>query len=458
MGKCVLKFHITFLLISMLTFAMYGCAMVKATTIKPAEIDLSKYKKIAVLDFGGTQGKKISGYIESEISAVRIDQKPYFTLISRSHLDKVLKEQALHMTGVISPQTASKVGRILGAEAIITGVVNTYDSEDRQYYASDGAGCIDRTVFVSFTAQFINVQTGEIMTSIREEKKKTATQKRGGRKTSTGSLAADLLIAAVEVGLEIGFGPKEQMLDQAAQIVADNFVKKITPRVDTAYVNLETQDEETGMLGMVGIQQTPEQEALNDMIKAGCDYGKAGLWDKAISIWEGVLKTKPTCAAVHFNLGVGYEMKGQLVKSKEMYEKAADLKPDPKYIKALAKIGHLITEKAKFERSSEKESKKSIFNSPPPPAVEEANLSVKESEKPIFNSPPPPPVEEGKLSVKVSRANVRQKPSAKSIVVATLTQGTIIDKLDVSGNWIKIKLANGTIGWIYKTLVVPNTN
>ena len=430
MSKNVFNSHKIFLLVGML--AIYGCAMVRATTITPAQIDLSRYKKIAVLDFDGTQGKKIASYIESEISKVQIDQKPYFNLISRSHLDKVLKEQALHMTGAINPKTASKVGGILGAGAVITGSVNTYDSEDRQYYASDGASCMDRTVFVSFTAQFINVQTGEIITSIREEKKNTATQKRGGRKESTGSLAAEILIAGIEATLEIGFGPKEQMLDQAAQIVAANFVKKITPRVETTYINLETQDEETGMLGMVGIRQTPEQKALNDMIKAGCDYGKAGLWEKAMSIWEDALKKKPTCAAVYFNLGVAYEMKGNLTKSKEMYEKAANLKPDSKYIKAVAKIEQLITEKEKFERCAKKGGR-----------------------KPIFKSPPPPAVQEGELSVKVSHANVRQEPSTKSRVVATLTQGTIIEKLEKSGNWIKIKLANGTIGWIYKTLVGP---
>jgi len=431
MSKNVFNSHKIFLLVGML--AIYGCAMVSSTTITPAQIDLSRYKKIAVLDFDGTQGKKIASYIESEISKVQIDQKPYFNLISRSHLDKVLKEQALHMTGAINPKTASKVGGILGAGAVITGSVNAYNSEDRQYYASDGASCIDRTVFVSFTAQFINVQTGEIITSIREEKENTATQKRGGRKESTGSLAADILIAGIEAGLEIGFGPKEQMLDQAAQIVAANFVKKITPQVETTYVNLETQDEETDMLGMVGIRQTPEQKALNDMIKAGCDYGKAGLWDKAISIWKEALKKKPTCAAVHFNLGVAYEMKGKLIKSKEMYEKAANLKPDPKYIKAIAKIEKLIKEKEKFERGAKTEGRKPIFKSPPPP----------------------PAVEEGELSVKVSHANVRQEPSAKSRVVATLTQGTIIEKLEESGNWIKIKLANGIIGWIYKTSVGP---
>ncbi|MBC8462163.1 MAG: SH3 domain-containing protein [Deltaproteobacteria bacterium] len=426
MDKNVFNFHrivlLIVLLISML--AMYGCAMVRATTIKPAEIDLSRYKKIAVLDFDGTQGKKIASYIESEISKVRIDQKPYFNLISRSHLDKVLKEQALHMTGAINPKTASKVGRILGAEAVITGSVNAYDSEDQVVGYN-----INRTVFVSFTAQFINVQTGEIITSIREEKKKTATKNVSGGGKSTGSLLGDLAVIAVQAAIEIGFGPKEQMLDQAAQIVAANFVKKITPRVETAMVFLEVRDEETGMLG---VRQTPEQKALNDMIKAGCDYGKAGLWEKAISIWEDALKKKPTCAAIHFNLGVAYEMKGNLTKSREMYEKAANLKPDPKYIKAVAKIEQLITEKEKFERCAKKGGR-----------------------KPIFKSPPPPAVQEGELSVKVSHANVRQEPSTKSRVVATLTQGTIIEKLEKSGNWIKIKLANGTIGWIYKTLVGP---
>ncbi len=368
MGKNVFNFHKMLFLVVMIV--MCGCATVRTTTIKPAQIDLSRYKKIAVLDFDGTQGKKIASCIESEISKVQINQKPYFNLISRSHLDKVLKEQALHMTGAINPKTVSKVGRILGAEAVIGGNVNAYDSEDRHYSASNGASCIDRTVFVSFTAQFIDVQTGEIITSVREEKKKTATQKRGGEKDSTGSLLGDLLVGVVEAAMEINFGPKEQMLDRATQLAAANFVKKITPRVETVRVYLEIQDEETGMLGMVGIQQTPEQKMLNDMIKAGCDYGKVGLWEKAISIWNGALKKKPTCAAVHFNLGVAYEIKDKLIKSKEMYEKAANLKPKPKYIKAIVKIEQLIKEKEKFERGAKKEGRKPIFKSPPPLAVE----------------------------------------------------------------------------------------
>ncbi len=54
---------------------------------------------------------------------------------------------------------------------------------------------------------------------------------------------------------------------------------------------------------------------------------------------------------------------------------------------------------------------------------------------------------------KKDKCNVRSKGSMKGSVVFTVDKGVPFKVLQKTGNWIKIKHADGDIGWIYNTLV-----
>ena len=54
-----------------------------------------------------------------------------------------------------------------------------------------------------------------------------------------------------------------------------------------------------------------------------------------------------------------------------------------------------------------------------------------------------------------SRANIREQPTVKSRKIVTLKKNTVVTKLGVKGNWVRVKLTSGKVGWIYHTLVGP---
>ncbi len=54
---------------------------------------------------------------------------------------------------------------------------------------------------------------------------------------------------------------------------------------------------------------------------------------------------------------------------------------------------------------------------------------------------------------KKDKCNIRSKGSMKGSIVFTVDKGVPFKVLQEKGNWIKIKHADGDVGWIYKTLV-----
>ena len=63
--------------------------------------------------------KMIPDYLKSEFTSSK-----QIVLVERQNLESVLKEQALGMTGLIDSSTAQKVGDLLGAQFIITGIIS----------------------------------------------------------------------------------------------------------------------------------------------------------------------------------------------------------------------------------------------------------------------------------------------------------------------------------------------
>src|SRR5262245_46435208 len=49
-----------------------------------------------------------------------------FTVLERDKLALILKEQGLAATGAVDPQTAAKVGRLLGVKYILTGGIDKF--------------------------------------------------------------------------------------------------------------------------------------------------------------------------------------------------------------------------------------------------------------------------------------------------------------------------------------------
>ena len=107
-------------------------------------------KRVAILYFDNTSGevklnklkKGLAGMLISDLSNVYM-----LNVVERDRLESIISEQELSNSKEFDSSTAAKLGKLLGAEIILTG----------SYFEMFGAFRID--------ARFINVETGEILKS-----------------------------------------------------------------------------------------------------------------------------------------------------------------------------------------------------------------------------------------------------------------------------------------------------
>lgn len=51
--------------------------------------------------------------------------------------------------------------------------------------------------------------------------------------------------------------------------------------------------------------------------------------------------------------------------------------------------------------------------------------------------------------------NMRSEPSTTATIVANIERGVVLTKISAKGDWVKVKHAKGTEGWISKSLLWP---
>ncbi len=101
--------------------------------------------KIAVLPFRELDGRAtvLGTYISEEL-VTDLFTIGGLDIVERSMLDKLLGEAKLGETGVIDPETATKVGKIAGVDAIVTGTITDLQS------------------YVALNCRLIDTRTGRI--------------------------------------------------------------------------------------------------------------------------------------------------------------------------------------------------------------------------------------------------------------------------------------------------------
>lgn len=150
---------------------------------------------IALLSFqnaSGTPGldSKVSAYTLEALTSIN---DPFLRIVDREHMQAILQEQKLQLSGVVDEATAVNVGQLVGAQAILTGTVLNYstrtgqvrsqnvnayeafkvkklNNEDGKYYFETRYKPVTYTQFsnsnscsVSFQYKLINLKTGELI-------------------------------------------------------------------------------------------------------------------------------------------------------------------------------------------------------------------------------------------------------------------------------------------------------
>jgi len=103
-----------------------------------------------------------------------------YRVMERQQMEKILQEQSMGMSGVITPESAAKAGKMLGVEVAVIGAVTEFG-----YKKQSTGGLLKKTPLggsiskqsctVGIDIRFVNTTTGEILKAenVRKEKSKT---------------------------------------------------------------------------------------------------------------------------------------------------------------------------------------------------------------------------------------------------------------------------------------------
>ena len=98
-------------LVSIITFALVAGA--------GAEPEMPKPITVGVVSVAGPR-RTLANNIVSLLT-VNLSSDARFVVVDRSELDKVLEEQSLGASGIMTPATAAKIGQLTGAKVLVTG-------------------------------------------------------------------------------------------------------------------------------------------------------------------------------------------------------------------------------------------------------------------------------------------------------------------------------------------------
>ena len=307
-----------------------GCSQkVGVKALEPAQVDrISQTKVIAVTDFTHDR-VGLSRKIEAKLAKFEIDNKKYFTVVSRNDINKVIAEQKLQNSGLVDDNNIVKVGELIGAQAIISGNVSPVSKQDSYFYESRircanrkcteteryNVRCMKRVVGLSAEIRIVDVTKGDIIYADTLQ-----------RSTSFKHCADD----------SRAIPSKTMVAQRLAQDLADAFTYKLTPHYRRFSVKL---------LDDPDLDYTDEQEKL---LKVSLKYIEQGRYDKAEQFLKELIDaTNMKSYVAFYNLGVIKEAQGQYKEAKEYYEYADNLMVEPveEINEAIMRINSLIAKK-----------------------------------------------------------------------------------------------------------------
>jgi len=288
---------------------MSGCAQkVRVKALRPAEVSRAALtKKVAVTSFQNDK-PNISGKIEANLAKHKLDGKQYFTIVSRQDLNKVLSEQKIGTSGLIDPTTATEVGKLIGAQAIISGRTGNASSSDTNFYETrtkcnkNGCWevrvrCTKRVAGLDAEIRMIDTQKGDIIYA------DTINRTKGWKHCNDDSRSLPSTMMASQ---------------QLASVIAQDFSYKLVPHY--VYYNVT-------LLEKPDLEYTEKQELL---LKSSLAFIKANRYDRAGKLLKKLINSTGEKSYVPlYNLGVITEAKGDYEGAKNLYTKADKLTVEP---------------------------------------------------------------------------------------------------------------------------------
>jgi curli biogenesis system outer membrane secretion channel CsgG len=180
----------------------------------------AKKPRIAVVDFdykaGETEGSESIGSGFSDMLSTSLFKSGKFDVYERTKMNQILEEQKLGLTGLITPQTAAKIGNLLGVEYLVVGSINQF-GQKRSTASAFGVSVDTLTARVATDIRLVAVESGKI----------TASATGVGEETASGVAIENYDILPTDV--QLGSADFDQTLvGKATKKCIDDLVTKLS--------------------------------------------------------------------------------------------------------------------------------------------------------------------------------------------------------------------------------------
>ena len=280
--------------------------------LKPArESNAKKMKRIAVIH---DQSKPTGGAIlETNLTNIKLNNSPYFTLVERSQIDSIIKEQKLNDGMLTNSATRIKLGKLTGADTLINAsysakVDSSRYSEERSECVEKGdnwykckrrreytVSCTKKTAVVILEPKAVSVESGQIIFSnhyseIAESKV---------CKDSNDAQRTD-----------------EELVGSALARVTDSLKFDLAPFTLTTDVDLMEGDSSS---------MPDDAEKMFDM---GIEFAQEGMYENACQMFSKAQTKYSSSIAITYNNAVCAEFLADVEMADAFYSKATTMTDD----------------------------------------------------------------------------------------------------------------------------------
>ncbi len=153
-SRRIILLAMIFCLATVYSASAYEAEIKKMSATMAEKIAATEKNKIAVVDFTNLQGDvtELGRFVAEEFSVALAGAGKGFKVVDRTHLKSIIKENKLSATGLIDPETARKLGKIAGVDALITGTLTPLGDSVR----------IAVKILDSSTAEIIDATSGNL--------------------------------------------------------------------------------------------------------------------------------------------------------------------------------------------------------------------------------------------------------------------------------------------------------
>lgn len=297
-------------------------------------------KRVAVLPFQGDDGSDAALSFESLLTQAQDRGQPVYAVVDRRSLDKAIAELKMQQSGMMDEKTVKRIGKLLGADGIYTGVASaakpvtrrytregkecTDSKRKKKFFSCDNwrtvsETCTERSVQYTLTPRLTSVQSGEVVyqRSITQDQRQ--------------HFCGDERIEAAP----------ESLLQTARKLAFEQVRTDVSPYcLSEALVLKSTTD---------GIDPSS-----HDVFEDAVAFAESGRMDRSCATWSSLESQNPTSLALQFNLGVCEETAGRLDDALARFAAADRLlsRPDGETNEALRRVRYKIDSQAKLQQQN----------------------------------------------------------------------------------------------------------